>query len=36
MYSGLLVVVVSIVGGILLSLKGWKTNTKSELEKEGA
>jgi neurotransmitter:Na+ symporter, NSS family len=34
MYGGLLVVVVSIVGGILLSLKGWKINPNVELTKE--
>jgi neurotransmitter:Na+ symporter, NSS family len=36
MYAGLLVVAVTIVGGILLSLKSWKSITKSEIEKEEA
>ncbi len=36
MYAGLLVVVVSIAGGILLSLKGWKANTNLDLKKEVA
>ena len=36
MYAGLLVVVLTIVAGILLSLKGWKSSSSTEENKEVA